>query len=173
MKRRRVKLLLPAVVSGVALAIVAALSWPARPIPAFRFLHGREPTELRTEDDGDTFAAYRLEGDFNNICAEAMAELADLGFHGVPSPTLQAFLQRSGGVEIYKKARMFGRGGPNDSLWVFVGATDDGIVVSVERMRHPFDIRNWPRYLVWRIRNRKQLENQRVRPASETGARRQ
>jgi hypothetical protein len=166
MKKRRVKLLLLAAVGGVVLAIVAALSWPSRPIPAFRFLHGREPTELRSENNGDTFAVYRLEeGDFNDVCAEAVTELADLGLHELPtSPDLQNIRQGSGVVERYKKARMFARPGPNDSLWAFIGETNDGVVVSVQSTQHPFDIRNWPRYLVWRIRNRKQLKNPRVRP---------
>jgi hypothetical protein len=167
-KKQRVKLLLLAAVGAGALAIVVALSWPARPVPAFRFLHGREPTKHHLKSSGETVAFYRLEGDFNDLCAEAVAELADLGFYEATT-----VLQNHGDVlPGYRQARYFASIGPNANVSVFIGQRDGEVDVSVERMRHAFRLGNWPRYLVWRIRNRKQLESQRVRPEPGTGARR-
>lgn len=51
-------------------------------IPSYRFLGDREPVACREEKTGsvDTLYIYSFEGDFNDVCSNAKAELIPAGF---------------------------------------------------------------------------------------------
>jgi hypothetical protein len=162
MKKRRVRLFASLVAGGVTLAIVVALSWPPRPVTAFRFLDGYEPTRRITAQRSTS--RYDLsDGNFNGLCAEAVAELAPLGFYEHPTGPRG----RQGAPTAYPRLRMFVLAGLTESVCVVIRETGSGVLVSVEKTRHPLSLGNWRRYLIWRIRNRKQLKTWRLRPAPE------
>lgn len=143
MKKRRVKLFLIVMASGVVLAVVAILLWPPPPLalPTFRFLEGHEPTTHYTKG-GSATAAYCFEGDFNDVCAEADAELATLGgwdcIFDMPAARLY-WLRRAHRT---------------DSVGIGHEVPDDGYVhVVVQRNSTVFGLRRRLRSLTWRVRD--------------------
>lgn len=157
MKKRRVRLFASLAVGGGALAIVVALGRPPRPVTAFRFLDGYQPTRRITAQKS-TFRYDLSDGDFNDLCAEAVAELATLGFYEHPTGPRG----RQGAPTVYPRLRMFVLAGLTESVCVLIRERDSGVLVRVDKTRHPFSIGNWHRYLIWRIRNRRPLENLRT-----------
>jgi hypothetical protein len=167
MKTRRVKLFASLAVGGGMLAIVVALSRPPRPVTAFRFLDGHEPTR-RIRDERSTFRYSLSDGDFNDLCAEAVAELATLGFYEPPAGSRG----RQAAPTVYPRLRMFVLAELTESVCVVIRERGCGVLVSVDKTRHPLSLGNWRRYVLWRIRNRKLLENLRTRPEAGNEARR-
>lgn len=146
MKKRGVKLFLIVIASGVVLAVVATLLWPPRPLPlpTFRFLEGHAPTTHYTKGGSPT-ASYCFESDFNDVCAEADAELVALGGWEC--------------VFDLPRARLYWlrRANSTDSVGIVREVPDDGYVyVVVQRNSRAFSFGRWLRRLLWRVRNREE-----------------
>lgn len=79
---------------AILLALAGLLSRDTTPAPSFRFLGDQRPIscdkpESRRSPDRTTVLVYVFEADFNDVCREADAELASLGFLDFQPPPPQ------------------------------------------------------------------------------------
>ena len=84
MKKFISRILLACVIVIVVLLILLVLLSSEEAVPSYRFLGGREPInfEKANRSDEDRRYAYSFEGDFNDLCSKADAELIGTGFVG-------------------------------------------------------------------------------------------
>lgn len=170
MKKRRLKLLLTAGFGGTVLVIFAGLCLLGRPVVRFRFLDGHRPVWRRNMGStatwrNETWDYYRFEGDFNDVYAEAVAELAALGFTEGPVPKVGVPYYRGINVGIGQQGHFFDSVTPTSVVWVLLTGSDGRVYVRVGSTHA--GIRDRIRY--WARRGKRRPPSGRTRPAPRGG----
>jgi len=75
-----------AITIGVLLTLLGLLRRYSKPMPSFQFLSSRGPAICIKEAASKTRFVYSFEADFNDVCADANAELSALGYVDTTRP---------------------------------------------------------------------------------------
>jgi hypothetical protein len=147
MKKRRLRLLLAAVIGTVVLVIVAAIYLGERPPVRFRFLDGYEASTRRPWPNTEAWS-YRIEGDYNDVYTDAAVELAALGFG---ETSLEAFDDPESG---YQRHVFFRHLTLTYGVMVFIGEPDNRASVDVGVARWRIGPLDHLRFLIFRVKRR-------------------
>jgi hypothetical protein len=151
MKKRRLKRVLLAVFGGIVLAIVAAIVVGERPPVRFRFLDGRRLQWRRTPSKTATLYYYSFESDYNDVYAEAAAELSAVGFRERFGP-LPWWLR--GHIHNYGRSSYFQLRRPTYEVEVVLGEGRDWVDVRMRVAARPASIRERLRHFLDRVMSR-------------------
>lgn len=140
-------------IAGIVLT-VAASGWWVSSLRAFRFLDGHRVTD-HLESRAQRVEYYRFKGDFNDVYAEAGAELVARGFseHNRKGP-----ITWGSPPNRRRETRFSRKGGEWESVRIKWLELHGEIEVQVILPRRP-RFRERLRRLIWRVKNRKVRSN--------------